>query len=45
MVKNFFKNEAGDTNIISILIVMGVIIALVLLFKDYAMELISSLFS
>lgn len=45
MDKNFIKNEAGDTNIISIVIVLVVVIVLVLLFKDYVTDLIASLFS
>ena len=41
MNKNFFKNEAGDTNIISILIILAVIVALTLLFKNYIADLFS----
>ena len=41
MNKNFLKNEAGDTNIISILIILAVIVALTLLFKNYIADLVS----
>ena len=39
MLKHFFKNEAGDTNIISLLIMVAVILAIVFLFKDYIKDL------
>lgn len=41
MNKDFFKNEAGDTNIISILVILAVIIILALLFKSYIADLFS----
>ena len=44
MFRNFFKNEAGDTNIVSILIILAVVFILVVLFKDYATDLVASLF-
>lgn len=39
MLRKFFKNEKGDTNIISILIVLAVVLVLVFLFKDYVVGL------
>ncbi len=44
MLKNFFKDEKGDTNIISIVIILGVIIALVFLFRPYLQSLVSMIF-
>lgn len=44
MDKNFFTDENGDTNIISILIILAVIIALVFLFKPYIAGLVSQIF-
>lgn len=44
MGKNFFTDEKGDTNIISIVIILGVIIALVFLFKPYIADLVSKIF-
>ena len=41
MLKLFFKNEAGDTNIVSLLIIIAVIFALVFLFKDYVKDLVT----
>ena len=44
MDKNFFTDENGDTNIISIIIILGVILALVFLFKPYIADLITKIF-
>ena len=44
MNREFFKNEAGDTSIISLLIILAVIIALALLFKNYIVDLFSFIF-
>ena len=44
MLRKFFKNESGDTNIISIVIILAVILGLTFLFKDYVIDLIKSLF-
>ncbi len=44
-MKKFLKNQSGDTNIISILIVLAVVIVIVMLFKDYAIDFFSKLFS
>ena len=43
-LKDFIKNEEGDTNIISILIVLAVVIALVFLFKNYVADLLAMIF-
>ena len=43
-MKNFIKSEEGDTNIISILVILAVIIALVFLFKGYAADLLAKIF-
>ena len=44
MLKEFFKNEAGDTNIVSILVIMTVAIVLALLFKSYVADLLALIF-
>ena len=44
MLKNFLKNETGDTNIVSILIILAVVLVLVFLFKGYVIDLITSVF-
>ncbi len=43
-MKNFFKNENGDTNIVSILVILLVIVILVMLFKNYVMDLFTQFF-
>lgn len=45
MLKKFFTDEKGDTNIISIVIIMAVVVALVLLFKSYVADFITQLFN
>ena len=44
MNKNFFKSDSGDTNIVSLLIILIVTVVLVLLFKGYISDLFSTLF-
>lgn len=40
MFKNFLKNEKGDTNFISILIVMGIVIILAGLFIGFKDQIV-----
>lgn len=44
MLKRFFKSEKGDTNIVSLLIVLAVIVIAVFIFKPYLEKLFSWLF-
>ena len=44
MNKDPFRNENGDTNIISLLVILSVALALALLFRSYAADLVASLF-
>lgn len=41
MARDFFNDEKGDTNIISIIVIIGVSIAIVLLFRPYIEQLIA----
>ena len=41
LLRKFLKDEAGDTNIISLIILLGVIIVAVLIFKPYIAGLFS----
>ena len=43
-VKDFFRNEDGEVNIIAIVVLIGIAILLALIFKDRIAELINSLF-
>ena len=44
MFKKFLKSEKGDTNIISLLILLGVIVVAVIIFRPYIEKLFSWLF-
>lgn len=39
-MKNFLRNERGDSNFVSIIIVLILIIAAVILFKPYVSEMV-----
>ncbi len=41
MLKKFWKNEKGDTNIIAMIIVLAVVIAAVLLLKPYIAKFVT----
>ena len=41
MFKKFLKSEKGDTNIISLLILLGVIVVAVIIFRPYIAKLFS----
>lgn len=43
MVTNFFYDEQGDVNIVSMVVLMGVAVALALVFKDKIREIINTL--
>lgn len=40
--REVFTNEEGDTNLISILIVLGIVLALVVIFRKYINQVIDS---
>lgn len=40
-VRDVFFNEEGDTNLISILIVLGIVLALVVIFRGYIGKILS----
>lgn len=42
-VKKFFTNEEGDTNIVSMVVLIGIAVLLAIVFKDAIAELIDSL--
>lgn len=42
-MKKFFKDETGDTNIVSLIILIGVIGVAVLIFRPYLQQLVQSL--
>ena len=42
-VKNFMRNERGDVNIVSIVVLIGVAVILAILFKDAIGDLLTSL--
>ncbi len=41
MLKKFLKDQKGDTNIVSIIIILGVIIVAALIFKPYITQLVN----
>lgn len=41
MLKNLLRNENGDTNIISLIILLGVIVVAAIIFKPYIVKLFS----
>ncbi len=41
MLKNFFKSEKGDTNIVSLIVLLGVIVIAAIVFKPYIAKLFS----
>ena len=43
MVTNFFYDEQGDVNIVSMVVLMGVAVALALVFKDKIRDIINTL--
>lgn len=44
-VNNFLKDEAGESNIIAIILVIIVVIALVGIFKDQLTDIVNGLFN
>ncbi len=38
--KFFFSDESGDTNIVSLIIILAIVIIAVILFKSYAVEIV-----
>ncbi|MBR5293170.1 MAG: flagellin-like protein [Oscillospiraceae bacterium] len=42
-VKKFFTNEDGDTNIVSMVVLIGIAVLLAIVFKDAIAELIQDL--
>ena len=42
-VRNFVRNERGDVNIVSIVVLIGVAVILAILFKDAIGDLLTSL--
>ncbi len=44
-VKSFLQDERGDVNVVSIVVLIGIAIALALLFKDQAAKLIDDIFT
>lgn len=38
-IKNFLKDETGDTNIVSLIILLGVVIGAVVIFRPYIAQL------
>ncbi len=43
MVTNFFYDEQGDVNIVSMVVLMGVAVALALVFKEKIRDIINTL--
>lgn len=43
-MKKYFKDETGDTNIVSLIILATVIIVAVLIFRPYIQSMIQGLF-
>ena len=41
-IKNFFKNQEGDTNFISIMIILGVVVVLAGLFLTLGKDVVDS---
>lgn len=44
MAKNFWKDEQGDVNIVSIVILIGIAVLLAVLFKDQIGDLVTGMF-
>lgn len=43
-MKRFFKDETGDTNLVSLVILIAVIVVAVLIFRPYLQQLVQGLF-
>lgn len=41
-MRDFFEDERGDTNFISILIVLGIVIVLVVFFQDQISQIVTT---
>lgn len=41
MLKDFLKSEKGDTNIVSLIVLLGVIVIAAIVFKPYIAKLFS----
>lgn len=44
-VKEFFENESGEVNIVTIVVLIGIAVALALIFKTQITKLLNTLFS
>ena len=44
MLNKFLRDEQGDTNIVSIIILLGIVLIAALLFKPYIANLFTGLF-
>ena len=42
-VMNVLRNEKGETNLVAIILILAVVIALVVIFKDYLVDLFDSI--
>lgn len=45
LVKDFFYNEEGDVNIVSMVVLIGIAVLLALVFKEKIKELLEKLFT
>lgn len=43
-VENFFENEEGDVNVVSIVVLIGIAVLLAVLFRTQITELLTKLF-
>lgn len=44
-VKEFFENESGEVNIVTIVVLIGIAVALALIFKKQITDLLNALFA
>ncbi len=44
-LNDFFKNEEGDVNVVSIVVLIGIAVLLAIFFKDQIAEVLRSMFS